>query len=387
MTGALVQRMRPFGTTIFAEMTALAIAHDAINLGQGFPDVDPPQMLRDAAIAAVASGPANQYAPGPGFRPLLDAVADHQRRWYGLDVDPGSQVLVTAGATEAIAASVLALCEPGDEVVLFEPYYDSYAASVALAGAHRRTVVLRFPDFAVDEQALRAAFTPRTRIVVLNNPHNPTGTVFSRDELELIGRVAAEHDAWIVADEVYEHLLFDQRQHTPMAMLPGMAERTLTISSGAKTFSATGWKVGWVTGPAEAVMAVRMVKQFLTYTASGPFQLAVAQGLALPDDYFVELALSLQRRRDLVVEGLHAIGLPVSMPAGTYFVVADVARLGVTDAASWCRELPVRTGVAAVPVSAFHDDPDAGRTLVRFAVCKREAVLIEAMRRLAQLGR
>lgn len=381
----LVRRMRPFGTTVFAEMTALAQRHDAVNLGQGFPDTEPPQQLREVAMQAIASGPANQYAPGSGFAPLLQAVAAHQEHWYGLRLDPATQVLATAGATEAVAASVLALCEPGDEVVVLEPYYDSYAASIALAGAVRRTAVLRFPDFGIDEDALRAAFSDRTRMVLLNNPHNPTGRVFSRAELELVARLATEHDAWVVSDEVYEHLVFDGRAHTPVASLPGMAGRTLTISSGGKTFNATGWKVGWLTGPAAAVTAVRMVKQFLTFTTSGAFQFAVAEGLGLPDEHFAALADGLQRRRDLVAEGLQRAGFEVSLPAGTYFVVADAAPLGVRDATQFCRELPERVGVAAVPVRAFHDDPDAGASLVRFAVCKREPVLQEAMRRLRAL--
>lgn len=383
----VVRRMRPFGTTVFAEMTTLAQQHGAINLGQGFPDSEPPEALRKTAMRAIASGPANQYAPGSGFPALLDAVAAHQQHWYGIELDARTEVLATTGATEAIAASVLALCEPGDEVVVLEPYYDSYAASIALAGAVRRTVVLRFPDFALDEESLRGAFGDRTRMVLLNNPHNPTGRVFSRGELELVARLAVEHDAWVVSDEVYEHLVFDGGVHTPIATLPGMAGRTLTISSGGKTFNATGWKVGWINGPAEAIAAVRMVKQFLTFTASGAFQLAVAQGLALPDEHFVALADDLQRRRDLVAEGLQQAGFEVSLPAGTYFVVADAAPLGVRDATAFCRDLPGRVGVAAVPVQAFHDDPDAGASLVRFAVCKREQVLADAMHRLSGLRR
>jgi N-succinyldiaminopimelate aminotransferase len=386
MGNPLVSRMQGFGTTIFAEMSALAAATGAVNLGQGFPDTDGPREMLDAAVAAINGG-RNQYPPGPGAPELRAAVAAHQGRFYGLDVDPDREVLVTAGATEAIAAVVLALCEPGDEVVTFEPYYDSYAATIALAGAVRRTSVLRFPDFTVDEDSLRAAFSPRTRLVLLNSPHNPTGKVFSRAELELVCALAREHDAWVVTDEVYEHLVFDGAEHVPVATLPGMAERTVTISSGGKTFSATGWKVGWLHGPEAAVTAARTVKQFLTYVASGPFQPAVAVALGLGDEVYDGLASSLQAKRDLLCEGLQAGGLQVTRPAGTYFVIADAAPLGVTDALDFCRRLPSLCGVVGVPVSVFHDDVDAARTLVRFAFCKRDDVLHDAVDRLATLSK
>lgn len=378
--------LAPFGTTIFATMSALAIEHDAINLGQGFPDTDGPGEVLEAAVEAIHSG-RNQYPPGPGVPELLAAVARHQERFYGIDVDPASEVLVTVGATEAIAATVLALVRPGDEVVTFEPYYDSYAATIALAGGVRRTSVLRFPEYRVDEESLRAAFSDRTRLVLLNTPHNPTGTVLTREELELVSSLAREHDAWVVTDEVYEHLTFDGATHIPVAALPGMWDRTLTISSAGKTFSTTGWKVGWVTGPAAAVAAVRAVKQFLTYVGSGPFQPAVAVGLGLPDEVFTGLARSLQDQRDRLVDGLVGAGLEVSVPRGGYFVVADAAPLGARDAMEFCLDLPVRAGVVGVPVSVFHDDPTAGRTLVRFAFCKRPEVIDEACRRLASLGR
>lgn len=380
----LVERMRAFGTTIFAEMSALAVRTGAVNLGQGFPDTDGPRLMLDAAVAAVLGG-RNQYPPGPGIPELLSAVAEHQRRFYGLSVEPASEVLVTAGATEAIAATMLALCEPGDEVVTFEPYYDSYAASIALAGAVRRTSVLRFPDFAVDEASLRAAFSPHTRLVLLNTPHNPTGKVFTRAELELVASLARESGAVVVTDEVYEHLVFDGVTHVPMATLPGMATRTLTISSAGKTFSATGWKVGWVHGPAELVSAVRTVKQFLTFVASGPFQPAVALALGLDDAVYRSLAGSLQAKRDLLIAGLETAGFVVARPSGTYFVVADAAPLGVTDCLAFCRRMPELCGVVAVPVSVFHDDADAARTLVRFAFCKRDEVITEAVRRLSTL--
>jgi N-succinyldiaminopimelate aminotransferase len=384
MGSPLVHRMQGFGSTIFAEMTALATEHGAVNLGQGFPDTDgPPEML--AAAKAAIDGGRNQYPPGPGVPELLDAVAAHQKRFYELEVNPRREVLVTVGATEAIAATILALCEVGDEVVTFEPYYDSYAASIALAGAVRRTSVLRFPDFAVDEESLRAAFSARTRMVLLNTPHNPTGKVFTRAELELICSLARERDAWVVTDEVYEHLVFGDAVHVPVATLPGMRERTLTISSAGKTFSATGWKVGWVSGPAEAVAAVRAVKQFLTFVGSGPFQPAVAVALGLGDEVYAAFAASLEAKRDLLVAGLRSAGLSVSVPAGTYFVVADAAPLGAVDALAFCRDLPKRAGVAGVPVSVFHDDVDAARTLVRFAFCKRDEVLHDAVDRLSRL--
>ena len=376
--------LAPFGTTIFAEMSALAAEHDAINLGQGFPDTDGPAPILEAARQAIADG-RNQYPPGRGVPELLEAVAAHQERFYGLHVDPRTEVLVTVGATEAIACAVLALVRPGDEVVTFEPYYDSYAATIALAGGVRRTSVLRFPDFAVDEASLRAAFSSRTRLVLLNTPHNPTGKVFTRAELDLVCELAREHDAWVLTDEVYEHLTFDGREHLPVAGLPGMRERTLTISSAGKTFSTTGWKVGWVSGPAEAIAAVAGVKQFITYVGSGPFQPAVALGLGLGDDVYASLASSLQAKRDLLVGGLRDAGLEVSVPEGTYFVVADASPLGGEDGLAFARSLPARAGVACVPVSVFHDDEEAGRSLVRFAFCKRDEVLLEAVERLRRL--
>jgi len=385
MGNPLVARMQVFGTTIFAEMSALARSTGAINLGQGFPDTDGPREMLDAAIDAISSG-HNQYPPGAGVPELLAAVAEHQRRFYGLTIDPASEVLVTCGATEAIAAVILALCEPGDEVVTFEPYYDSYAATIALAGAVRRTSVLRFPDFTVDEVTLRAAFSAQTRLVLLNNPHNPTGKVFTRAELDLICSLAREYDAWVVCDEVYEHLVFDGLPHIPVATLPSMADRTITISSAGKTFSATGWKVGWLHGPPQAVAAARTVKQFLTYVASGPFQPAVALALGLGDDVYDEVASSLQAKRDVLCDGLLAAGLEVARPAGTYFVIADAAPLGARDALDFCRQLPALCGVVGVPVSVFCDDPDAARTLIRFAFCKRDEVLREAVKRLAGLA-
>jgi N-succinyldiaminopimelate aminotransferase len=370
--------------TVFARMTALATRTGAINLGQGFPDTDGPAEVLDAARSAIAGG-LNQYPPGRGVPELRAAIAEHQRRWYGLDVDPDTEVLVTAGATEAIAATVLALCSPGDEVVVLEPYYDSYAATIALGGAVRRPVPLRWPDFALDVDAFEAAFSDRTRLVLLNNPHNPTGRVFTRPELEAVARLARERDVVVVTDEVYEHLTFDGRPHVPLATLPGMAERTVTISSAGKTFSVTGWKIGWLHARPDLVDAVTTVKQVLTFVSGGPFQPAVAAGLRLPDDVFAQAATSLQSRRDQLVAGLSAAGLEVSVPEGTYFVVADAAPLGVTDAAAFCLQLPELVGVVAVPMSAFYDTPAPAASLLRFACCKRPEVIAEASRRLATL--
>ncbi|TDC28800.1 pyridoxal phosphate-dependent aminotransferase [Micromonospora sp. KC213] len=386
----LVARMRPFGTTIFAEMSALAVRTGAVNLGQGFPDSDgPPEMLA-AAAEALRTG-QNQYPPGPGVPALRAAVAAHQRRFWHLAYDPDAEIVITAGATEAIAASILALCEPGDEVVCFEPYYDSYAASVALAGAVRRPVTLR-PDetgrYAFDPAQLRAAFGPRTRLVLLNSPHNPTGKVFTPDELALIAELCQQHDVYAVTDEVYEHLVFTDAasRHLPLAGLPGMRERTLRISSAGKTFSCTGWKIGWVSGPTRLVSAVLRVKQFLTFVNAAPLQPAVAVALGLPDAYFTGFRDDLQRRRDQLVAGLVDAGFDVLSPEGTYFVTADVTALGGRDGVEFCRSLPERCGVVAVPTQVFYDDPEAGRRLVRFAFCKRPEVLTEAVDRLRDLA-
>lgn len=391
--------------TVFAEMSALAARTGALNLGQGFPDVDGPPSVARAAQEAIAGG-VNQYPPGPGIPELRHAVAAHQERRYGLVLDPDREVLVTTGATEALAAAVLALAGPGDEVLTLEPFYDSYAAVVALAGATHTTAALRAtPDgFRLDEDALRAAFSDRTRLVLLNTPHNPTGAVLTRAELEVVARLATEHDALVVTDEVYEHLVFDDAVHVPVATLPGMAGRTLTISSAGKTFSFTGWKIGWVSGQAHLVEAVRTVKQFLTYVSGAPFQPAVALALGLetgdgPDSTWVrDLAASLAARRDLLCAGLEAAGFAVVRPQGTYFVVADAAALiaagragaDVSDGATLCRRLPELAGVVGVPVSAFVHAGSAAdaalSTAVRFTFVKREPVLREAVERLTAWG-
>ncbi|MFY1677963.1 pyridoxal phosphate-dependent aminotransferase [Streptomyces sp. WMMC905] len=378
----LNRRLDGLGTTIFAEMTALATATGAINLGQGFPDTDGPESVREAAVRALRDGRGNQYPPGPGVPELRAAIADHQRRFYDVSLDPDTEVLVTAGATEAIAAAMLALLEPGDEVIAFEPFYDSYAACIAMAGAVRVPLTLRAPSFRPDPDELRSKITPRTRLLLLNTPHNPTGMVLTADEQNAIAALAVEHDLLVVTDEVYEHLVFDGA-HRPIAALPGMRERTVSISSAGKSFSYTGWKVGWVTGEAPLVAAVRTAKQYLTYVSAGPFQYAIAEALRLPDAYFDGFRADLRRKRDLLGDGLRAAGFEVYRPQGTYFITTDITPFGEKDAYAFCRALPERCGVVAVPNSVFYDDPEAGRSQVRFTFCKRKAVIEEAIERLS----
>ncbi|MDQ1383936.1 MAG: N-succinyldiaminopimelate aminotransferase [Actinomycetota bacterium] len=385
MNPYLVQRLQPFGTTIFAEMSALAVETGAINLGQGFPDTDGPAVMKQAAIDAIEAG-YNQYPPGIGIPELRTAISAHQRRFYGLEYDSGTEVLVTAGATEAIAAALLALCGPGDEVVTFEPYYDSYAACIAMSGASRCVVTLRAPDYAFDPDDLRGAITPRTKLILLNSPHNPTGKVFSRAELTLLAELAQEHDLLVVTDEVYEHLVYDG-EHVPIATLPDMRDRTVAIGSGGKSFSFTGWKVGWVCARPELVAAVKTAKQFLTYVSSGPFQYAIAVGLALPDHYFTRFRVEMRDKRDRLCAGLAAAGFEVLQPQGTYFATVDIRSFGETDGLAFCRALPHRCGVVAVPSVVFYDDVVAGAPLVRFACCKRTEVLDEACTRLKNLAR
>ncbi len=380
----LNERLVEFGTTIFAEMSALAMATGAINLGQGFPDTDGPQEVSDAAVAAIRAG-HNQYPPGLGIADLRRAVTEHQKRFYDLDFDPDTEVLVTAGATEAIAAAMLSLLAPGDEVVLFEPYYDSHIAGIAMAGAQRRLVTLRPPRYRFDPDELATAIGPRTRMIVVNSPHNPTGKVFDRSELELIAELCRRHDLLAVTDEVYEHLAYDG-EHIPLATLPGMREHTISVSSAGKTFSFTGWKIGWVCAAPELRDAVTAAKQFLTFVNGAPFQHAVAVGLRLGDDYFAGLRAGLMARRNQLTDGLAAAGFEVYRPAGTYFATADVRPLGFDDGMALCRRLPELCGVVAVPSVAFYDNEDEGRHLVRFAFCKRPEVLDEAAERLARLG-
>ena len=373
------------GVTIFEEMTTLALSTGAINLGQGFPDEDGPVEIKEAAQAAIAAG-ANQYAPGKGILPLREAIAVHQERFYGLTPDPDTEIIVTTGATEAIAASLLALVGPGDEVLTFEPFYDSYGAIIGLAGATHVTAPLLAPDFMPDLAALEAAFSNRTKVVLINNPHNPTGAVFPREVLARVVELAAKYDAVIVTDEVYEHLTFGV-QHIPLATLPGAAERTLTISSAGKTFSFTGWKIGWLSGPEHLVAAARTVKQFLSYSSGTPFQAAIAVGLGLPDEFYAGIADTLRYKRDVLSEGLRAAGLDVLTPQGTYFVNVDTSPLGITDSVELARRLPALVGVAAIPVPVFchPDGAERTRSLLRFAFCKQLHVLEEAAERLATL--
>jgi N-succinyldiaminopimelate aminotransferase len=383
-THGLVSRLQPFASTIFAEMTTLAASTGAVNLGQGFPDTDGPAGMLEVARSAIANG-RNQYPPGAGTRGLRTAIAEHQAARYGLVHDPDTEVLVTVGATEAISAALLALVGPGDEVLLIEPYYDSYAAAVALAGAARRCVPLVADGdrFVLDVDALARAVTPATRVLLLNSPHNPTGTVLQRTELKALAALAVEHDLLVITDEVYEHLVFDQAQHLPIATLPGMAPRTLSVSSAGKTFSVTGWKIGWVCGPARLVAAVRAAKQFITFVGGAPFQPAVAYALRAEQDWVAAHRAALQRKQHRLAEGLRTAGFEVRRSEGTYFVCADIRPLGYTDGLQFCRELPTRAGVVAVPVQVFVDDPAPWRHLVRFAFCKRDEVLDEAIGRLA----
>ncbi|MPZ97007.1 MAG: pyridoxal phosphate-dependent aminotransferase [Propionibacteriales bacterium] len=379
----LSERLQGLGTTIFAEMSALAVRTGAVNLGQGFPDTDGPMEIRDVAIAAIRDG-HNQYAPGIGVPELRQAVSAHQQRFYDLSFDPDTEVLVTAGATEAITATLLALVDPGDEVVVLEPYYDSYVAAIAMAGGVRRPVTLRPPDFRLDLDALRAAVTPRTKLLLVNSPHNPTGTVLTDDELSAVAAVAIEHDLLVVTDEVYEHLAFDETVHRPLATYDGMRDRTITISSAGKTFSLTGWKVGWVCASPDLVGAVNTAKQFMTFTSGAPLQPAIAYGLGLGDDYFTALRAKLQAKRDRLCDGLASVGFEVFVPQGTYFVTTDIRPVGGTDGVEFCLSLPARCGVVAVPHQVFYDDVETGRPLVRWAFCKRDDVLDEAVDRLTR---
>ena len=366
--------------TIFTTMSALALRTGAVNLGQGFPDADGPEALLAAADDALHSG-ANQYAPGPGVPAIRQAIARHQQRHYGLDLDPDSQVVVTTGCTEGIAASLLGLVDPGDEVVVLEPYYDSYTAMIQIAGGVRRPVTLRAPDFRLDVEALRGAVGPRTRFVLLNSPHNPTGTVLTPVELQAVADLALERDLVVITDEVYEHLTFADHEHVPLSTLPGMFERTLTLSSAGKSYSVTGWKVGWATGPAPLVSAVLAAKQWLTFTSGAPLQPAVARALDEEPDWPRGLARDLQARRDLLCDGLSALGLDVRRPEGTYFALTDISALGWDDGMEFCLALPERAGVVAIPTQPFHDS-DAGDQLVRWAFCKEASVIEEALSRL-----
>jgi N-succinyldiaminopimelate aminotransferase len=390
-----VQRLRPYAVTVFAEMSALAARIGAVNLGQGFPDEDGPAAMLKTAENAIAEG-VNQYPPGLGIAALRQAIADQRRRRYGTEYDPDTEVLVTVGATEAIAASVLGLVEPDSEILLIEPFYDSYSPVIAMAGCHRRTVALRQDGrgFAIDIEGLRKAVTPKTKALIVNSPHNPTGMVATDDELRALAELAVSHDLLVITDEVYEHLVYSDFPgggHFPLANYPGMAERTITISSAAKMFNVTGWKIGWACGPSELIKGVRAAKQYLSYVSGAPFQPAVAQALATEDVWVSTLRDSLQSRRDRLAAALSEIGFEVHASHGTYFLCADPRPLGYHNSTAFCAELPERIGVAAIPMSAFCD-PDAAHSsqwnhLVRFAFCKRDDTLDEAIRRLQTLER
>jgi N-succinyldiaminopimelate aminotransferase len=368
--------------SIFGEMSTLALEVGAINLGQGFPDTDGPQVVKDAAIAAIAEGRGNQYPPPHGLPLLREAIAAHQQRFYGLTVDPHTEVVVGTGASEAISSTLLALVDDGDEVIVFEPWFDVYAAGISLARGVRVGVPMRGPGLRPDLVALADAVTPRTRLILLNSPHNPTGVVFTPAELAEVARIAIENDVLVLSDEAYEHLWFDDTPHVPISTLPGMWERTVTIGSGGKSFSFTGWKVGWATGPRDLIAAVRVVRQHLSFVSGGPFQYAMAEGLALPDEYFAAFRADLAGKRDLLSAGLAELGLGVIVPQGTYFVTTDIRPLGYDDGLAFCRDLPGRAGVVAIPHQVFCDDPSIGAPYVRWAFCKQPSVLTEALDRL-----
>jgi len=374
MTRSAAPHLASLGTTVFAQYSALALATNSINLGQGFPDTDGPAWIREAACRAILEGRGNQYPPGLGILDLRKAIVDHQMRWYGLKYDPDTEVLVTAGATEALTAALISLVDTDDEVIALEPFYDSYRAAITMARGRIVPVTLPGPDYALDVDALARAVNKCTRILLINTPHNPTGAVLSRTESEAIARLAIEHDLIVISDEVYEHMAFDQ-EHIPLASLPGMKERTLTISSAGKLFSLTGWKIGWVTGPADLVTAVRTVKQFLTFVSGGPFQYAIAEALNDGDSWLNELRETLKNSRDQFCDGLREIGIDVHQPKGTYFATIDVKSIGYASADDFCQELPRRSGVVAIPSHVFYDDPSRGATYARFAFCKKPEVL------------
>lgn len=382
MTSPLVPRMAEHSTSIFGEMSALAARMDAINLGQGFPDTDGPNELREIAIEAIRDGRGNQYPPAHGLPLLREAIAAHQERFYRLHVDPQHGVVVGTGASEILQSALMALVDEGDEVIMFEPWFDIYGAGISLARGVRVGVPLSGPGLRPDIDRLRAAITPRTKVLLLNTPHNPTGVVFTKWELEEIAAVAIENDLIVISDEAYEHLWFAGHQHIPVSTLPGMFERTVTVGSGGKSFSFTGWKVGWASGPADLIGAVRVVRQHLSFVSGGPFQYAMAAGLGLPDQYFTEFRADLSAKRDLLAGGLAELGFGVLMSQGTYFLTTDIGRFGYEDGLAFCRDLPQRAGVVAIPHQALCDDPEIGAPYVRWAFCKQPAVLHEALERL-----
>jgi N-succinyldiaminopimelate aminotransferase len=377
--------MEPYVSSIFGEMSTIAAETGAINLGQGFPDTDGPDEIKEIARAAIADGLGNQYPPVHGLPDLRAAIAEHQQRFYGLSVDPATDVVVTTGASEAIQSTLLALCDEHDEVVVFEPWFDIYAVGIALSRARRVSVPLRPPAFRPDIDALRDAITDRTRLLLLNSPHNPTGVVFTRDELQAIADLAIERDLIVLSDEAYEHLWYDGHQHIPIATLPGMAERTVTVGSAGKSFSFTGWKVGWATGPTELIRAVRAVRQHLSFVSGGPFQYAIAHGLRMPDSYFESFRHGLQAQRDILTSGLREVGFSAVDSQGTYFLTTDLGPFDdYPDALAMARDLPHRAGVVAIPLQVFCDHPGVGEQSLRWAYCKRPEVLREALDRLGR---
>ena len=378
----LVPRMVEHSTSIFGEMSTLATQVGAINLGQGFPDTDGPDELKQVAIAAIRDGRGNQYPPPHGLPALREAIAAHQQRFYGLSPSAAYGVVVGTGASELIQSALLALVDDGDEVIVFEPWFDIYAAGISLARGVRVGVPMSGPDLRPNLEAFRAAVTPRTRVILLNSPHNPTGVVFTREELLTIAEIAIANDLVVISDEAYEHLWFET-PHVPISTLPGMWERTVTVGSGGKTFSFTGWKVGWASGPDDLIAAVRVVRQHLSYVSGGPFQYAMAHGLGMSDDYFADFRNDLAHKRDLLGEGLRSLGFAVIQPQGTYFLTTDVRPLGYVDGLTFCRDLPGRAGVVAIPHQVFCDDVSIGAPYVRWAFCKRPDVLTAALDRLS----
>ncbi len=381
----LVPRMEPHATSIFGEMSALALQVGAINLGQGFPDTDGPEEIKQVAMAAIEAGLGNQYPPVHGLPDLRQAIAEHQMRFYGLDVDPQTQVVVTTGASEAIQSALLALVDRGDEVIVFEPWFDIYGVGIDLTHARRVSVPMRPPTFRPDIDSLRAAITDRTRLILLNSPHNPTGVVFTPEELQAVADVAIEHDLIVLSDEAYEHLWYDGTPHVPIATLPGMAERTVSIGSAGKSFSFTGWKVGWATGPPDLIRAVRAVRQHLSYVSGGPFQYAIAHALRMPNSYYEGFRHDLQTKRDIFTRGLRDLGFTTPGSQGTYFLTTDLGPFSESpDGLSLARELPHRAGVVAIPIQVFCDHEEIGTHALRWAFCKKPDVLREALDRLSR---
>lgn len=383
-SNAVADRLAPFGSTIFTQISRLAIEHNAINLGQGFPNFDGPEFIKQAAIDAINNG-HGQYARMFGIPQLNQAIAERFQTDTGLSIDPDAEITVTSGCTEALIATFMGLINPGDEVILFEPYYDSYPACVAMSGAEAKFITLRPPDFEVNEAKLRAAFSDKTKAILVNTPHNPTGKVFTKAELELIATLCKEHDAIAITDEVYERLVFDE-EHISLATLDGMYERTVTLSSLGKTFSLTGWKIGWALAPARLTAGVRAAHQFITFATATPLQHGAVAALRTDDSYYQEFVETYQRRRDILADGLDKIGFEVYLPQGTYFVLADHTRFGFADDVSFCEHLIKEVGVAAIPPSAFYSNPSDGKNLVRFAFCKDEQTLIDALKRMSALG-